>query len=330
MLSPDLISEVSTKLAGNIDNIEPLDGGGNNQVYSIVVNGKKYVVKSYFDNGNKINKKGKNEFSFSTLLWNKGEKSTPKPILQDDNAKWSVYEKLNGKSILDPSLIHVLDSARFIGRIKNFHNEYLNPASEACLLNKDYFDILRFRLNQLAKITPTSDVAVEAHSFVVDTLLPKLADLEHQEVIPESSFKILSPSDFGYHNALLQADGKLRYFDFEHAGVDDPAKMVCDFFSQPKVKVPLEYLKDFILTAFSEQEAKEIFARIKFIFPLVRLKWCCILLNEFSKEGLERRSFALENSDDNTVCEEQLRKSKAMFASLEEILGGKLNAMSVM
>ena len=36
--------------------------------------------------------------------------------------------------------------------------------------------------------------------------------------------RCLSPSDFGFHNALLEATGKLRFVDFEYAGWDDPAK----------------------------------------------------------------------------------------------------------
>src|SRR6185503_11886129 len=45
----------------------------------------------------------------------------------------------------------------------------------------------------------------------------------------------LSPSDFGYHNAVLADDETVRFFDFEYAGWDDPAKLVCDFFNQVEV-----------------------------------------------------------------------------------------------
>ena len=56
----------------------------------------------------------------------------------------------------------------------------------------------------------------------------------------------LSPSDFGFHNALLDDEGKLTFLDFEYAGRDDPAKLVSDFFCQPEVPVPLSLHAHFI------------------------------------------------------------------------------------
>jgi len=46
----------------------------------------------------------------------------------------------------------------------------------------------------------------------------------------------LSPSDFGFHNALVDPSGALSFLDFEYAGRDDPAKPVSDFFCQPKCR----------------------------------------------------------------------------------------------
>ena len=50
----------------------------------------------------------------------------------------------------------------------------------------------------------------------------------------------LSPSDFGFHNALVDERAGLTFLDFEYAGRDDPAKLVSDFFCQPEIPVPLD------------------------------------------------------------------------------------------
>ena len=50
--------------------------------------------------------------------------------------------------------------------------------------------------------------------------------------------RVVSPSDFGFHNALRTEDGRLAFLDFEYAGWDDPAKLVCDFELQPAVPAP--------------------------------------------------------------------------------------------
>ena len=39
----------------------------------------------------------------------------------------------------------------------------------------------------------------------------------------------ISPSDFGFHNALRTNTGPV-FFDFEFSGWDDPAKTIIDFF----------------------------------------------------------------------------------------------------
>ena len=43
---------------------------------------------------------------------------------------------------------------------------------------------------------------------------------------------IISPSDFGFHN-VINKNNKLFFIDFEYAGLDDPIKLICDFYCQP-------------------------------------------------------------------------------------------------
>lgn len=104
--------------------------------------------------------------------------------------------------------------------------------------------------------------------------------------------RLLSPSDFGFHNCFV-CQGKLRFFDFEYAGWDDPVKTVCDFFCQPSVPVPLTHFEPFAvsLLANSADPALEL-ERAFLLLPLHRLKWCGILLNELLPIGARRRAFS--------------------------------------
>ena len=61
-----------------------------------------------------------------------------------------------------------------------------------------------------------------SNCVVLDTLLP-----EH---------RCISPSDFGFHNAIKTLDG-VKFIDFEFAGWDDPCKALIDFMLQPKVPI---------------------------------------------------------------------------------------------
>ena len=48
-------------------------------------------------------------------------------------------------------------------------------------------------------------------------------------------YLILSPSDFGYNNILLNSN-KLMFLDFEYSGLDDPLKLCFDFIANPNTK----------------------------------------------------------------------------------------------
>ena len=116
---------------------------------------------------------------------------------------------------------------------------------------------------------------------------------------------MLSPSDFGFHNALRTGDGTLVFIDFEYAGIDDCCKLVGDFFSQPRIPVSIEYLSLFLDNAFTPQQNTMIRARLPVILPLVRLKWCCILLNEFLRVGASRRAFSEQRAVELHHLEQQ-------------------------
>ena len=92
----------------------------------------------------------------------------------------------------------------------------------------------------------------------------------------------LSPSDFGFHNALTGPAG-LGFLDFEYAGRDDPAKLVSDFFCQPEIPVPMRYHAGFIarLAQGLRLDAAGR-ARCRILLDAYRIKWTCIILNEFS------------------------------------------------
>jgi hypothetical protein len=45
--------------------------------------------------------------------------------------------------------------------------------------------------------------------------------------------RTLSPSDFGFHNAIRKTDGTLCFIDFEYFGWDDPVKLTADFLHHP-------------------------------------------------------------------------------------------------
>ena len=105
--------------------------------------------------------------------------------------------------------------------------------------------------------------------------------------LPDSS-RTLSPSDFGFHNALKRPDGQIVFLDFEHFGWDDPAKMIADFLlhPHPDMAIGKSLKRRFIrrmLQCFEDQA--DLLQRVEIVYPLFGLKWCMIILNPFSPQS---------------------------------------------
>ena len=129
----------------------------------------------------------------------------------------------------------------------------------------------------------------------------------------------MSPSDYGFHNALRQDNGELVFLDFEYFGWDDPAKMISDFLLHPARMIDFSLKQQFfseILAGFSEN--KTLSTRVKIVYPLFGIKWCLILLNEFIPEQLLRRGFADINPIDKRERQaQQLAKAKQMLTQIK-------------
>ena len=121
----------------------------------------------------------------------------------------------------------------------------------------------------------------------------------------------LSPSDFGFHNALIDGARKLTFLDFEYAGRDDPAKLVSDFFCQPEVPVPLSLHGHFIdrMAEGLGLDAAGV-ARCRLLLDAYQIKWTCIILNDFLPLGAARRAFA-DTGAWAERCAAQLAKAAA-------------------
>ena len=182
----------------------------------------------------------------------------------------------------------------------------------------------------MTSIFPVSPVDHEALEFVQAGLVPAyeqvteriLAVLANEligadtELLPKE--RVISPSDFGFHNALRRQDGKIVFLDFEYAGWDDPAKLTGDFFSQVAVPVPLAF-KDEVFTTVAGilPDREAALRRMHLLLPLYRIKWCCIILNHFLPVDSGRRDFAQGALLEQKA--EQLDKAKMLLDSLEQL-----------
>jgi hypothetical protein len=129
--------------------------------------------------------------------------------------------------------------------------------------------------------------------------------------------RCVSPSDFGFHNALADSAGRLGFFDFEYAGWDDPAKLICDFFCQPELPVAREHWDFFLQTVGRVLPGgSSLAARSQLLLPAYRIKWCCIMLNDFVATDQARREFALGDLAAGERKRSQLEKTRKALAEV--------------
>ena len=171
----------------------------------------------------------------------------------------------------------------------------LPAASEACFSYSDYLENLQSRIDRLQQLEIKDDIDLQATEFIKHSLVPEANRIKlkqsHNFYIDPCE-RVLSPSDFGFHSSLLTDQG-LMFFDFEYAGWDDPAKLISDFFCQPKVPVSFDYWQMVVEEVLQLlPKNNQLIERLAAVFEIIRLKWCCIVLNEFLKLGATQRTYA--------------------------------------
>lgn len=314
-----------------IISLEPMDSGGNNRVFKLSIDKKIFLLKSYFHSDKDPRDRLGHEFAFTSFSWGLGVRAIPQPVVCDHSRSLGLYEFIDGKKI-DPGKVtwgHVGQALDFFLEL-NKHKEKssaraLPVASEACFNIAEHLSCVDRRLKQLREIKPCDGIDKEAVAFIHSELLPgwkkvregvvKLARglrIEMDEYIPLEE-RCLSPSDFGFHNAILKDNGALIFIDFEYAGWDDPAKLVCDFICQPAVPVPFDFFHLFLSHIQNSLNYPESFRkRVDILLPIYKIKWCCIILNDFLVVDNERRKYALNNNDRREI---QLNKAREYFGT---------------
>ena len=288
--SPSLLAQMGKTAQSSL---LPLAGGRNNRVWRVDCGPEAFLLKSYFWSESDPRDRLGQEWAFLDFLQSIGSRKAPAPLAQDPATRFALLEFIPGNPPQDIGESDILDAAHFFAEMnaRPAYAKNLPPVSEACFSIQAHIETTATRIDRLQQIQPTSEDHHQAMVFIRDTLLPLWKDLRKRiEDIPDSARRemlptaerCLSPSDFGFHNALRQSDGTLRYVDFEYAGWDDPAKTLIDFTNQPDRLLAENLAALFLektIPLFPNPEALQ--QRLAILTPLYQIKWACICLNAF-------------------------------------------------
>lgn len=319
-----LKSAAGEVLSLKVNALEEVGGGRNSRVYRIAVQPRGcYALKRYFQHPSDRRPRMRTEFSSYSFLWQNGVCNVPQPIAASDEHQFAVYGWIDGARIARQHVSGdlVQSAAFFLGRLADLRARAegagFGPASEACFSGSALLANIRRRAELLLSQGDHS----ELQAFLSGRFIPAFQTIStwSRECAGAASFdaelnrqlRILSPSDFGFHNALQNKAGKIFFLDFEYFGWDDPAKTISDFLLHPAMTLTIQLKRQFVASAIRSLSCPDDFiARIRALYPLYGLKWCLILLNEFLPNQLLRRRFAGTVEQAQRTQKEQLAKAE--------------------
>lgn len=324
----DVLNVATDLLGARPRSIDPVRAGGNNRLVRVTADdGTRFALKHYprqlSDPRDRLN----TEFSATTLMHQAGLTQVPKPLARDLAAGYALYEWIEGQpparseSAIDQAIAFVEALQHLSGAAAA---ATMPIASEACFGPSDIVAQVERRLETLRSVA-AADAALQAFLSVElpGTLgrtlahareLARCLQLDFDAAIDPSA-RCLSPSDFGFHNAVQRPEGQIVFVDFEYFGWDDPVKLTCDFMLHPGMDLPDDLAQRFrrgMARLFRAQADFE--ARLDVGLPLYALRWTMILLNEFLPERWARRVAAGVESDHREVLARQIGKARTMLA----------------
>jgi hypothetical protein len=335
MQAQPLIAELASLLpvpVPRLDDIcvQPCAGGGNNRVFTVTAGDRRYIAKCYFRHPSDTRDRLKSEFTFLNYAKRIGITCVPLPIACDNERGIGLYEYIDGQKLTPPDIdaARVDQAADFFLRLNqpvaHPYAAALPNASEACFSIAEHFAMVDARIARLDNVPAILAVDRDAREFT--QLLGARWQQAKSQILRESQrcgidpaatleARCISPSDFGFHNALVSANRGLCFIDFEYSGWDDPAKTIGDFFSHPAVPVDMAHFERFLtaVTSHTATAQNKFAERARLLLPVFQTKWCCIILNDFLPMDAQRRRFADPGVDQEARKREQITKARRLY-----------------
>jgi len=305
-------SYIETLFKSQILSENRLGGGRNNRVSLFELEQKKVVLKEYYSSPKDTFDRFTKETNFYRHMQKYSINNSLVLIDSNLDKKINIFEFLEAKKPEQKNITLdlIVQCANFI----NFLNQEssLDNAIEACFSIGDHINSVERRFSSFEFLKNSNGVGRKAYEFINDILYSDFfkakKNILENEKESINEIRIVSPSDFGFHNSLLDKNKKLIFLDFEYGGIDTPYKLICDFFSQPDYEIDTKYIALFI-EKLSFGDLISI-GTVKRLLSIYKIKWSLIVLNNFLKEGSLRRKYADENTDELGLV---LKKAKDYY-----------------
>lgn len=274
--------------------MDPLGGGGRHLVFAVKQGARRAALKIYEKPANGRDAFGR-ELAVHHVLAEFVPQSVPGILGRDPALRCVLFGWLEGrkpraeeigpasvrKMALFAAAINAADVRSAAMRVN------LPDASDAAFSLSDHRMVAEKRINELRLARPDGALGDELVDFLESELRPALDSIDwmrRRDFELTHDERVLSASDFGFHNVIVRPDGGFSFFDFEHAGWDDPAKMAADFVLQPECLLD-EMASDAFMRELesSGRFPRGLQERVAALLPVQAVKWTTIVLNVFQR-----------------------------------------------
>ncbi|ABM70740.1 hypothetical protein [Prochlorococcus marinus] len=262
----------------------------NGRLYKIKYKNKISILKLY-KSEDKIRYHREKE---SLYILNKNHfEFCPKLFYFNNFYKYLIIEELKANKPI-PNNKFKFDLAKYIENQQNYilpidKNKMMN-ASEAGFSIFEHLGIVKKKANFILEKLTSQAQTKEACKFISHEIFPWLNSYEEQLRLNDNYFNkikiseiIFSQSDIGVHNSFIN-NQKIYTFDYEYAGLDDPAKTICDLLINPDQIINKDDFNIVLEKISTLKIFKNAIDRFRIILPIYRLKWFLIILNGYLKE----------------------------------------------
>ncbi len=277
-------------------------GGHNSATLRLHTTSGDFLLKRYRDGTPSAAERMEREFSAIEALQRAGITPVPQPQFADARTAIACYEfiehrRFTSDDITPPDVDTAADFFQSLATV-TAPGPHQRLAVDACPRLHDHHALIAQRIDALRTIPWARDILCPAWEQAQRTC----ADLAtahqialHSHLAADSL--IFSASDVGFHNIIRDTQHhRLVFVDFEYAGFDDPAKLLCDFLLQPGVPLPRPLHERFVRRFLRQRaDAHQIWWRARCLAPLLAIKWCTIVIKRLLAQGVA--------PDDATPCD---------------------------
>jgi len=323
---PPFATHWARELGTKEESLIQLKGGINNRVYRCGEGVESFVIKGYEHANCGKRDRMKSEVDFLGYASIVAPHFVPRLHFCDWDRRCVVLEHLSGNTYVEGSTPAAGDLAAAVDflRLLNAENDLAHKwiemdAAEGFLSLRGHLANVQDRIHSMSV-----DHLPKSYQRDAQDLLLKIK--EAKEVITtrteasiasgvvtdhiDPSARCVSPSDFGFHNAIRSKKG-VKFFDFEFAGWDDPAKVAIDFALQPRV--PLRVMEPRLLSATARNGCEVNKHRLDALGVILRLKWTVIILAILQPMRLIKLLANTNSTDVEQLTDERLTRAAHYF-----------------